>query len=193
MKHISPDRAILRVVVGVLPLAFVAGCSAGYFQSLTQASRVFASVNTPAEISVPALTDQNVELTNPKVQFTLSTKSSPVTITGVTRMVYTATGTANTLQPAITVTSKSGTGTTAILLKQSIVLPEEKTSVNVELPAVWSQLFLDSALPESGRPAADSPRTWFVDVTLEGTNQLGQTITTNVGIPINIIQQSGGA
>jgi|GEM_PF-6241561 len=194
MKPISREPGTrIRQAGWVMALGLLAGCSASYFSALIQTSRVVAVVNAPGEITVPAVVDQPIELTNPKVQFSLAQKSSPVTITGVTRMVYTATDTSLTLPAAVTVTTKRGTGTTATLLKQSVFLATDTSSVTSELPAVFAQAFLDAALPEQGRPAADSARSWFVDVTLEGTNQLGQAITVNVGIPINITQSTGGA
>ena len=181
---------VLESLVALSSLSLVA-CSASYFQSLILTSRVVANATENAKIEVPELADSPVVLTDPTVKFTLTSKSSPVTLTGITRMVFSATtdssGTGAALQ-TLQVVSKSGTGTAANLLKQSILLRGEGATVTTSLPSIWSTAFLNTALSDNGRPADADPRAWFVDVTLEGTNDLGQTITANVGIPIVIVK-----
>ncbi|MEB3187085.1 MAG: hypothetical protein VKP72_06570 [bacterium] len=190
MKRISPDRGKWAQGGVLVSMFALSSCTQSYFTSLTQTSRVLTSVTTPGEIVLPAITDGQLEFKHPNVKFTLVSKSSPVTFTGVTRMVYTSTGSGNTLPAPLSVTSKSGSGTTANLLKQSVVLAGDGAAVSADVPAVWSQVFLDTAL--SGTTLAEGgARNWFVDVTFEGTNQLGQVITTTVGIPLTIVTSSG--
>ena len=85
------------------------------------------------------------------------------------------------------VLSTKGQGANAPLLRQSIFLSDDAPQGSLEVPSVYSQYFTQNALAGNDF-AAIGAHTWYVNVTFEGVNQLGQTITTSAGVSINIVK-----
>ena len=172
-------------------------CSTSYFTDLVNTSRVYADLASPGLISWTyakpstsggSITGSSV-ITPPSVTVTLDPNSSPVTLNTAQADFYDTTASADSKgKPALT---SLGLNTmffpfNAVLQQKDRATQPQTTTVVLNGLVNISLVNLTYFNPNPG--ASDSNKITSVvgKVTLQGSNALGQKVSANVNVPINV-------
>lgn len=192
-----PSRAHKTILLGLALLA-TSGCTSTYWSTITNASRVTASLTSPGTIAWTvtkntqgAITSAKAAWTAPVISLLLDPNSSPVTFSNAQADYYDAAAASDAKGKAtrnpLTNLNGDKVGSLYFPFVAQLSIKDRATvpaAQSFTLSGAISQELIDLTDPRS----TDSivVPTVFADVTLRGTNTLGQAITANVQIPINI-------
>lgn len=169
----------------------VSGCSPTYFSDLLNTSRVYADLATPGLIAWTFTKPQgatrvigSLTITNPIVTLLLDPNSSPVTFSDAKADFFDSSASADSKGRA----ARTSLGLNTLFFPFVSQLQQKDRSTipgpqSVTLNGIVSpQLIAATDITASGSQVTAV----YAAVTLQGQNALGQKITTNVGVPINV-------
>lgn len=195
MSMPSPHKALFW---GIVLVAATNACSATYWSTLGNTSRVTASVSSPGAIAWTStanaqgqITSAKAAVTNPVVSLLLDPNSSAVTFNNAQADFYDSVAAADAKGKATRnpLMDAFGDGVSALYFPfvAQLALKDRATAPVAQmfpLNGLISQSLLDLTDPSSTDSIVIP--TILAEVTLRGTNALGQAITANVQVPINV-------
>lgn len=195
-----PSQAHKTILLGVMMMAATSGCSSTYWATMANASRATASLVTPGLVAWTvtkntqgAITSAKVVATAPSISLLLDANSSPVSFTNAQVDYYDVAAADAKGKAARNPLANAEGGKVGSLYFPFVAQLAIKDRATVPVPqsftlnGVISQELVDLTNPSSTDSIAIP--TVLADVTLRGTNALGQVITANVQVPINISVQ----
>lgn len=193
------SQVLKALILAIAATVATSACTSTYWSTLANTSRVTASVTTPGLIAWTVTTNAQGQVasakavpTAPVISLLLDANSSPVTFSNAQVSFFDAIAGADakgkaTRNPLTFADGETTVDSLYFPLVAQLSIKDRATAPAPQactLNGLISQELIDLTDPASSESI--SIPTILADVSLKGTNSLGQSITANVQVPINV-------